>query len=782
MTRRASVVSDFTGGEVTKRAFMRADASFFRSALETCKNFLIRPQGGTVMRGPFVFQDGPGGGILDNDCRLIPFRSGDGEDWLIVLAPGAPGVGFVYLWNQAGYLAAMPNAAGGNVTHPYEAAELDAIEYAQNGQRIVLMHENHIPLWLDAPETIDATNGWVFEPQPWATIPWITVDDTGAPVPATSTWRFVYIGSWVYHNLIVLVNGVPVATNYRKRKSDPAIFGIQFDNSGTAFANNRNAAAVQRMLGESRELNAADVTVTYISGGGGGLEILVSGPNSDADISVTSYDFWQNGTGPTMIVDAANPPVIAAGESEPAWSFPYTVQRGSNYYECLQSHTSNAANDEPGVGANWTDYWNDIGTAAPLAWQAAWQHPGGIPAWADATDYPKWGRGFPRVGTFYQQRSVLGSTPNLPTRFWGSRINQFKRFNGSGSQDNDPYAYDLATKDAARIQWMTELQGLIMGTTSGDWNIPVDITPSNIDADRTTGRRSQQVRPLVIGPEVFYVEQGGKRLRRRIRNRDIEGWLSEDFSLLAEHIASRGIVRLAVQYVPETFIWMLLDDGQLACVSYNQELRMAAWSDIEINGTAYDIVVAHGPDGQDYVWAVIDFGNGKHPYYMGFPDGTEPFLDGYGPVTADLVGPQLVSAPSITNGGPARSLHRDTGGEWEFLEDGTGLTGAMMADSDKDEIIAGIPFDGTLKTLERAGDGGGFPSKRRWSDLYVRLLNCFRPIVNGQVPRDTATRVSEDLEVNTLGNQGKGAVTIVQDKGLHTELVGLFGHLGEGRD
>ena len=32
---------------------------------------------------------------------------------------------------------------------------------------------------------------------------------------------------------------------------------------------------------------------------------------------------------------------------------------GTNYY-CIQSHTSNAANDEPGSGSNWTDFWHAL--------------------------------------------------------------------------------------------------------------------------------------------------------------------------------------------------------------------------------------------------------------------------------------------------------------------------------------------------------------------------------------------------------------------------------------
>ena len=39
------------------------------------------------------------------------------------------------------------------------------------------------------------------------------------------------------------------------------------------------------------------------------------------------------------------------------------VQNGGQAYHCIRSHTAAAA-DEPGVGANWTSYWEDVGAAS----------------------------------------------------------------------------------------------------------------------------------------------------------------------------------------------------------------------------------------------------------------------------------------------------------------------------------------------------------------------------------------------------------------------------------
>lgn len=50
------------------------------------------------------------------------------------------------------------------------------------------------------------------------------------------------------------------------------------------------------------------------------------------------------------------------------------VQNGGTAYRCIRSHTSGTTN-QPGVGAQWTAYWEDIGAA------------GAEPAWATSTAY-----------------------------------------------------------------------------------------------------------------------------------------------------------------------------------------------------------------------------------------------------------------------------------------------------------------------------------------------------------------------------------------------------------
>lgn len=68
--------------------------------------------------------------------------------------------------------------------------------------------------------------------------------------------------------------------------------------------------------------------------------------------------------------------VAETASSASGWDVAY-VTHNSNSYICLQSHTSNLSNDEPGVGTNWTTYW--------------WQTPDNeaTTSWADSTSYDR---------------------------------------------------------------------------------------------------------------------------------------------------------------------------------------------------------------------------------------------------------------------------------------------------------------------------------------------------------------------------------------------------------
>ena len=107
----------------------------------------------------------------------------------------------------------------------------------------------------------------------------------------------------------------------------------------------------------------------------------------------------------------------------------------------------------------------------------------------------------------------------------------------------------------------------------------------------------------------------------------------------------------------------------------------------------------------------------------------------------------------------------------------------------------GIQYTGLLETFEivTGNDRGtGLGTTRRWSNLYIRLLDSALPIVNGVLPPDRTPKTPMNIaEILRMGLQsvnirgagwGDGSVTVVQDKPYPTQVVGLYGEFQLGDD
>lgn len=106
------------------------------------------------------------------------------------------------------------------------------------------------------------------------------------------------------------------------------------------------------------------------------------------------------------------------------------VSNNSKWYECIESHTSDTANDEPGLGTNESRFWFQLEGAVP----------GGTPAWSNATAYDS---------TFIKQYNKLNTptaTDTFPTTvdFFAGRI----WLSGDTQNSNIVYFSQVIANDA----------------------------------------------------------------------------------------------------------------------------------------------------------------------------------------------------------------------------------------------------------------------------------------------------------------------------------------------
>ncbi|GAG02068.1 unnamed protein product, partial [marine sediment metagenome] len=261
-------------------------------------------------------------------------------------------------------------------------------------------------------------------------------------------------------------------------------------------------------------------------------------------------------------IDATNSNI-----EELAWSYPSMVSNevppasgDIHYYQVLRSHTSSAAGtgpgtNEPGIGDDWDTFWVDLGQVVPPGFD--YQYPSGN-VWVTATVYYEQGRGFPTVSVFHDQRLIFMANKDNPTALYGSAIARYTSFE-TGPEDDNPFIFVLDSSDTPQIKWARSHLDLILGTSSGDWRISADktITPTDIQASQQNKARSDLNMVSQIDTEIFYIEQGRRKLRVTQYVRDVTSFSSTDASVLSEDLVSRtGINRLTASYLPEVMLTM----------------------------------------------------------------------------------------------------------------------------------------------------------------------------------------------------------------------------------
>lgn len=208
-----------------------------------------------------------------------------------------------------------------------------------------------------------------------------------------------------------------------------------------------------------------------------------------------------------------------------------------------------------------------------------------------------WGgtNGYPSTGVFHEDRLCTAGVPAYPSRVDMSASGDYYNFEPNGTADGDSLSVTLNSRTSDPIKWLaTDEKGLLAGTGGNDWIIrpasnqaPLSIT--NVAANKSTGWGSSDQQAIQIGKSVIYLQSSTKKMRELSFAYEVEGFRSDDISLLASHIAKTGYAGLAHQREPQSIIWTRRrSDGALIGVTYDKTIDslQVGWHRHELGGVS----------------------------------------------------------------------------------------------------------------------------------------------------------------------------------------------------
>lgn len=341
-------------------------------------------------------------------------------------------------------------------------------------------------------------------------------------------------------------------------------------------------------------------------------------------------------------------------------------------------------------------------------------------------------RGWPKTVAFHQQRLVFGGSTSYPQALWFAKIDE-----GEG---DDPTDFDEGTLDTDAftvflpgqnpIRWLKSGDYLFIGTSGsvGKYGeIGEAITPTSPNYREQSKTGCAAIQAILGSDSILYVERGNEKIRGFSYSLEHDKYMSPDLTILAEDITDSGIKEIAFQNRPQPIMWCVLNDGNIATMTYQRDHAVIGWSLQVTDGDFESVCVIPGEkdvrEEEDEVWVVVkraidgtdyryvekfrhhDYGNADDAWYV------DSGLDRDGASQASFSGLTHLEGETL-------QIYADA----VVLADETVASGEITIDNASSRVIVGLPYTAKLETLPLSIDPQDKPYQKKimniWVDIY----------------------------------------------------------------
>ena len=314
-------------------------------------------------------------------------------------------------------------------------------------------------------------------------------------------------------------------------------------------------------------------------------------------------------------------------------------------------------------------------------------------------------RGWPGTVTIHQQRLTFANSLTFPQTIWFGKTDPDDYTNFSeGTLDTSAFTVALAGNNA--IQWLLSQDYLLVGTSGscGKYGSQGEaVTPTSPNYREQTRQGSAGIRGIIAGDAILYVERGSRKIREFVFDLQSDKYLSPDLSVMAAEITESGIKEVAYQFRPYPILWCVLNNGDIATLTYQKNQSVIAWTKQITDGDFESVVVI--PDTtEDEVWVTVKrtidgdtetvarYVEQFQPQDWGSDDNDAWFVDSGisydGTPETDFTGADHLDGETV-------SIYAD------LLIESTEVVaaGAFTIDNAASRVLVGLPFTSKLETM-----------------------------------------------------------------------------------
>ena len=334
----------------------------------------------------------------------------------------------------------------------------------------------------------------------------------------------------------------------------------------------------------------------------------------------------------------------------------------------------------------------------------------------------------PSAVSFYEQRLCFAGQKSDPQTFHGSMSGSFEDFSPDdgttltgGVQDDSAISYTLASGEVNPIRWMAPTRVLVLGTDGGIWpvqgaTVSTPITPTAVNVRRANAFGTINVAPVAVDDAIVHISRNSRKLRSLAYSLGRDNYVSEDLSILSEHLLQGGITELAYQPTPHSVIWCVSDVDDSPLLTYDREQKIFAWTRLRMGGSLgtgsariESVATVPSPSGTyDQTWVVVKRDIGTPAVEKRYVELFEPDF----PLDGELEDAFFVDSGVFKNYGTPTSGELDmdlahlAGETVQILADGAPIpdqevsgTGKITLTNAATKVTAGLGYTSDMLTL-----------------------------------------------------------------------------------
>lgn len=596
MGRASLLSSNFTGGELSPAiALGRMDIAKYNNGAKRIENCTLTVQGGAKRR--------PGTRFIAETktsakkSRLIEFVTNRQVSYVLEL-------GDAYMRFYVGRFQVQDSGSPYELVSPYLEAQVPSVNYVQKADTAFFVHESVYPYRL---QRYAGNTNWGFGAAPFITPAIeeqgqfpdqaVNLSNVGPGVanldgPA-GTFLLSDVGRTVSRNggfaiITSYTSSAAVLVNIITKFKSTALPGGGWNLEGTP--QDAIAPSSEGIVGTLISLNANyNVVGTQLT-----ISAWVTGVGSSAVATSVAHGL---NTGDTVVVGGTgfidgtyvitrlsttqfNFPSVFPPGGLGASGFCYKLQTSSNS-EVWRATDVGAYVSINGGMAQITAFIDKTTVNAKVLRAFASKEPAGAGEWQLMT--PAWNatKGYPRAVTINKQRLLYAGSPGYPQNMWASEIQGYLNFQ-FGTADDEAFRFELDGPRNSPILHLAPAKQLLVLTEADEMSLKggneKPITATNIQKTDESTAGSTYVRPVKVGNEILFVQAAGKKIMAAAYRFDIDGFGSPERTVFASHITGAGVTQMAHQKEPDSLLYAVRTDGQMAVCAYDIEQEVVGWS------------------------------------------------------------------------------------------------------------------------------------------------------------------------------------------------------------